>query len=193
MDWRSLFEVLLGLVNLVLLGSAIYWMRRAKRDSLTGLLNHGAIKEQIRQELSKMESYPISVLMIDIDEFKKYNDHHGHQRGDLALELVAAVLKRILRTVPGRREHDLVGRWGGEEFCVVLPNTDAKGALVVAERIRLGVTEASNKAGYAKITVSIGVATVPADAPMNMQSLVHEADLRLYRAKHEGRDQVVGH
>lgn len=191
--YRDLFEAALILTIIALLGSAIFWMRRAQRDSLTGLLNHGEIKRRLDRELKKRELYPISFLMIDIDDFKKYNDQHGHQRGDLALELVAAALARTIRLIPGRRSRDLLGRWGGEEFCVLLPNTDHAGALVVAERIRTEVGVDSVRAEMTKITVSIGVVTVPADAPMDSHLMVYEADMRLYRSKNEGRDRVIGH
>ncbi len=159
----------------------------ATTDSLTEVFTLRYILERIEEEFkrSKKRSSPLSVLMIDIDHFKKFNDLYGHLTGDQILREIAALLKQTIREI------DIPGRYGGEEFCVVLPDTESHGARYVAERIRLGVQDATVKAYDASIktTVSIGIATYPKDAH-NVKDLIDKADRALYRAKGQGRNVV---
>ena len=189
---RDVFDVLMVLVVAFLIARNLMWKRRAQRDGLTGLFNHLSIKKFVRETIRGNGTHPVSVLMIDVDHFKKFNDEHGHTRGDEALQFVAAILNRVLRVAPGRRLPDRAGRWGGEEFCVLLPDTGLETAAKVAERIRREVEVESIKAGFPPITVSIGVANSPEDVPQgDPDILVREADLRLYQAKTKGRNRVV--
>jgi diguanylate cyclase (GGDEF)-like protein len=158
-------------------------------DELTGLYNYRELQARLTQELDRAVRYesPLSILMIDADGFKGYNDEHGHIAGDRAL----AALGEILRT--SVREVDFVARYGGEEFTVILPETDAAGAFVVAEKIREAVDghEFPDEHGRpcCGLTVSVGVASYPAHA-VDKEALLREADSALYRAKAEGKDRV---
>ena len=131
--------------------------------------------------LAARERLALSVLMLDVDHFKKYNDAFGHLAGDEALRLVAALLK------DGVRLHDVVVRYGGEEFVVLLPATDATAAIEVAERLRSSIEQCSGLA--CPVTASFGVATADQDAMM-IQNLVEQADQALYLAKESGRNCV---
>jgi two-component system cell cycle response regulator len=127
------------------------------------------------------------MLMLDADDFKKFNDTYGHIAGDVALAEIGAVLRTAVREI------DVVCRYGGEEFSVVLPETDAEGAFVVAEKIRESVASHSFADGDGKrgvhVTVSIGLATYPSSAA-DREELLRQADDALYQAKHLGRDRV---
>lgn len=153
----------------------------SRRDSLTGLLNHGAIVSALSRQLSCAEP-EVSVLMIDVDRFKQVNDDHGHVKGDEVLCKVAAALARATR------ENDTLGRYGGEEFLAILPGASAEQARLVAQRMRRAVSESVALNGI-PVTVSIGVADsrLASSAP----DLVAVADAALYRAKELGRDRVV--
>lgn len=159
----------------------------ATTDSLTDVFTRRYILERIDEELrrSKKRSSPLSILMIDIDYFKKFNDLYGHLTGDQILREIGALLKQTVREI------DIPGRYGGEEFCVVLPDTESKGAQYVAERIRLAIQNTTIKAYDASIktTVSIGIATYPKDAH-NVKDLMEKADRALYKAKAQGRNVV---
>ena len=165
--------------------------RLAACDGLTGLANRRIFDETLEAEWRRAQraQYPVSLLMIDVDHFKRYNDAFGHQHGDECLRKVASALTDV--TV---RTCDLVARYGGEEFVVILPATDKKGALVVAERIRAAVEEIQMPhagEGDEVVTVSIGVATSNSviDSPI---TLVASADDALYCAKDAGRNRVQG-
>ena len=123
--------------------------------------------------------------MVDIDFFKTYNDKYGHLTGDQILREIAGIIKDNIREI------DIIGRYGGEEFCVVLPDTDNGGAGYVAERIRSAVEEATIKAydTTVKATVSLGIAVYPQDGK-EMTELIDKADWALYRAKKQGRNQI---
>jgi diguanylate cyclase (GGDEF)-like protein len=163
--------------------------RLAMRDGLTGLANRRCLDQTLRNELelARRSRHPLSVLLIDIDHFKRYNDTHGHPAGDECLKRVAMVLSGQVRT------YDLAARYGGEEFVVILPNQALQGAAAVAERIRRAVERsiaAAPMAGGERVTVSIGAACTGAglDAP---EGLIARADAALYRAKEAGRNRVV--
>jgi diguanylate cyclase (GGDEF)-like protein len=169
----------------------------AVRDGLTGLFNHRFLQEALDSELSRARrhGHPVSLLFIDVDHFKQYNDRHGHPAGDRLLRRVADVL------VGGRnsglpvqaRASDLVARYGGEEFVMVLPETGIEGALVKAERVRRKIAEfafdqADTQPGGI-VSVSIGVAAFP-EHGAEKQALIDTADRELYRAKGGGRNRV---
>jgi len=163
--------------------------RDARTDSLTGLANRRAMQERGRAELKRAtrSGEPVSVILCDLDHFKNVNDKYGHEAGDRALTSAAAVLRQALR------ESDTLGRWGGEEFMVILPGTDRRGAADVAERMRAAIAAARFTGVAEANTISLGVASseTPADPAMEWDLLIKEADQRLYRAKNEGRDRVV--
>lgn len=161
--------------------------RQANIDGLTGLLNHRAFLEAARKELGRSAvggSGP-ALLMLDLDHFKDVNDTRGHQAGDAALRELGRVLGRILRS------RDLAGRMGGEEFCVLLPETALPQAADVAERLRREYSAASEQAkGLARrVTLSVGV-TEWRDCDLGLEDLLLRADQALYRAKNSGRDRV---
>lgn len=170
-------------------------VERALRDALTGAYNRGHFMEQLPREFRRAsrEGTALSLLMIDVDHFKHYNDSAGHPAGDRALVELVRTFTRIVQ-----RPGDAVSRYGGEEFAVVLPNTDAAGALCVANSLRAAVRALGLPRGDAYgpiVTVSIGVATVrpQRDDGLAPEDLIDRADDALYRAKHGGRDRIVVH
>ncbi len=156
----------------------------ATRDPLTNCFNRRALFERLETEWSGAEryGYGFSCLMLDIDHFKSINDNHGHAVGDQVLERVAAILQSR------SRPRDVVGRYGGEEFCILLPHTSLEQAFKVGENIRLAI--AGEIFGGVTATISVGVSSLElgANAP---QMLIDEADKALYAAKHGGRNHVV--
>jgi len=160
----------------------------ARTDGLTGLNNHRTFHEQLDIELKRVRRFGghLALLLIDIDFFKKFNDTYGHQGGDVALKELAGVLKRNLRGI------DSAGRYGGEEFTVILPQTDLNGAIKTAERIKKEVSSHPIVINGAKahLTVSIGISIFPDDA-MDKEDLIKAADDALYMAKRTGRNKIV--
>ena len=161
----------------------------AVTDGLTGLYNHRHFHERLTLEVerSQRSGLPLSLLMLDVDHFKQFNDTFGHPAGDEVLRQLARVLADT------RRANDVVARYGGEEFAVILVDTAKFTAAKVAERVRERVyandfSEAAPKAG--KLGVSIGVATFPDDGS-DVEALVRAADTALYAAKRAGRNRVV--
>jgi diguanylate cyclase (GGDEF)-like protein len=172
------------------------WQERATQfqlmsitDPLTGLLNRRYLEERLTEELnrSKRYSYPMSFLMIDIDDFKSYNDRNGHQAGDDALKITAHSLKAALRSA------DIACRYGGEEFCVLLPQTSLSEAGVIAERMRQRVTETDYPYGKSQprgtVSISIGISTFGKHIDTS-QSVIAAADRALYNAKHLGKNRI---
>ena len=156
----------------------------AFRDSLTGLFNYRFFREFLPRELWRADQYnnPLSLIVIDVDDFKIYNDRHGHEEGNVALARIAELLEKALRKV------DIAVRYGGEEFVLILPSTPKTGAEQVAERVR-EVMENEPMRGGDRLTVSLGIATYPADAD-NGQELLRQADRAMYLAKANGKNQV---
>ena len=155
-------------------------------DGLTGVLNRRAFDSNFNREWKRAsrlgEQYSlISLLMIDIDHFKKYNDTFGHQQGDICLQKIANVLQNLLP-----RENDELFRYGGEEFIVLLPMADEVNAIKIAERLRYGV-----EALDISTTISIGVTTLAVKHWSNKEKFLQAADQALYIAKSTGRNQVV--
>ncbi|MFA5005156.1 MAG: diguanylate cyclase [Candidatus Omnitrophota bacterium] len=155
-----------------------YFVDLAVRDGLTGLFNRRYFNELINIETNRIKRTPaaLSLLMLDIDNFKNYNDTQGHLAGDDLLKNVAKVLKNSARAV------DIVCRYGGEEFVIMLPQTDKKGAQIIAERLRVQVGL------YLPVTVSIGIASFP-DDDQDVIGLVGKADDALYQAKKTGKNK----
>ena len=161
----------------------------AATDALTGLANRRTLDQRLRQEWDRAQrsTEPLTLLMIDVDHFKAFNDRHGHHGGDAALRTVAQVIEDNIR-----RPADLAARYGGEEFAVVLPHTDAKGAWLIAEHIRSSVEHLPRVAGAERpITVSIGMSTWDKRSRMSLEALLLSADQALYEAKHSGRNRIV--
>jgi two-component system cell cycle response regulator len=164
----------------------------AHTDPLTQTYNRRALMDRLTEEMERARRYGLhlSVLMVDLDHFKAINDSYGHVVGDEVLRGVSATLQREARTV------DIVARFGGEEFVVVLPETGAEGALALAERIRARIAGTppvpGGEYGWLRVTVSIGVATVPESRASTPEELIGVADEALYRAKAEGRNRVCG-
>ncbi len=161
-------------------------------DSLTNIPNRRSFDKELEREWrnSRRNGHPLSVLMIDIDHFKQYNDNYGHGTGDECLKRVTEALNKKLR-----RPLDFFARYGGEEFVVLLPDTHAPGSLQMAEQLRAAVAEANIPHEYSDtapmVTISIGVATHSQETPKtSMEELLRAADHALYRAKQKGRNQV---
>ena len=161
--------------------------RLATTDGLTGLVNRRTFNAQLVARLREAHRYrrQLSLLLLDVDHFKKVNDSYGHPAGDAVLRGVAAVASRQAR------ETDLVARYGGEEMALVLPETDAAGARAIAERLRAAVAAAEHvtEQGTLRVTASIGIATWPGGGP-SPEDLLESADRALYRAKQGGRNRV---
>ena len=163
----------------------------AAKDALTGLANRRTFDDTLMAEVRRASraGSPLSLLMLDVDCFKSFNDTYGHQRGDTCLKAVAEAIQGAVR-----RAGDTVARYGGEEFSVILPDTDQSGAAITAERIRravvdLGLAHGGSTAA-AVVTVSLGAATAVLDS-LDAGELVKTADAALYRAKRAGRNRII--
>jgi diguanylate cyclase (GGDEF)-like protein len=195
--------VFVGFIALGLLGSMGFILmvkERADRalramamsDSLTGIFNRRAFMERAEQEYATAlrNKTPLSLLMLDIDHFKNINDENGHSTGDDVLVDIVSVLAQRLR------KQDTLGRYGGEEFCIMLPCTDAAGAMTLAETLRAAVekTPLAAQRGEIFVTISIGVIACNAGCAacnVPLQGLFENADAALYQAKRDGRNRVV--
>ena len=158
------------------------------KDGLTGVFNRRFMEAKLEEECKRSMRYGchFSVIMFDIDYFKKVNDEYGHQCGDLILKLISSRIAGIIRDV------DYLARYGGEEFCCLLPETDINAALQVAERFRVSVMELESdfEGATVKVTISLGVAALN-EKVCSPELLLKKADEALYRAKREGRNRVV--
>jgi diguanylate cyclase (GGDEF)-like protein len=158
--------------------------RLANNDPLTGLQNRRRTTERLEIEIARARRYgvPLAIALCDVDHFKQVNDRFGHNVGDHVLVQVGRVLQTTLREV------DLVGRWGGEEFLVVLPDTDHAGARVVGERLRAGIEGLpAFSGGPERVTASVGLASF--DATDSTAGFIDRADQALYKAKKAGRNR----
>ena len=159
----------------------------ATTDGLTGCLNKRAFQAELDQKLMAAQRFgrKLSLIITDLDHFKAVNDTYGHAAGDRVLQELGRVLKEM------KRETDLVARFGGEEFCVLCEETDARGALLLAERVRekLASTELQTELGVLRVTASLGVATFP-DHARSAEDLFSQGDKALYLAKKQGRNRV---
>jgi diguanylate cyclase (GGDEF)-like protein len=159
-------------------------------DSLTGLLNRRYFQERLAEEVDRATRHgkPLSLMMIDVDHFKAFNDTHGHPAGDKILVMIARCLREGVRTI------DVVSRFGGEEFAVILPETRKEEALEIGERLRLEVESVyfpgEETMPGSRLTVSLGVATFTEDA-RDLKGLIQKSDRALYQAKAQGRNRIV--
>jgi diguanylate cyclase (GGDEF)-like protein len=190
----SLLEIIGPQVALAL--EKAEWQERATAfqlmsitDPLTGLPNRRYLEERLTEEVNRSKRYehPMCFLMIDIDDFKAYNDNNGHQAGDLALQITAHCLKGALRSA------DVASRYGGEEFCILLPQTPASEAAVIADRIRQRVASTHFPHGKTQpqghVTISVGVSSFSAIVN-SAETVIAAADRALYRAKSLGKDRI---
>ncbi len=163
--------------------------RLSVTDRLTELYNHGYFHQRLEEEVGRATRFrhPLSLIMLDLDDFKEFNDTYGHPRGDTVLRVVSDIIRENLREI------DVAARYGGEEFVVVLPETDIEGAVAVAERIRKSVEASAFAVADAgdsvSKSVSVGIATFPKHAESSTR-LVDAADKAMYDAKRSGKNQV---
>jgi diguanylate cyclase (GGDEF)-like protein len=164
--------------------------RLARTDNLTGLANRGAFIDVAKAELERVKRYDsdATVLLMDIDHFKKVNDIHGHGAGDQALMSLAEILKTAARSI------DMPARYGGEEFVFLLANTNVSGAMIIAERLRKAVAQIVTPSPFGGFgfTVSIGVASFDQE-DKDWSDAIRKADEAMYRAKKLGRNRVVAY
>jgi diguanylate cyclase (GGDEF)-like protein len=190
-DDMRMFIMLANQAGLAIENSRLYeqMVIKSHTDSLTNLWNHGYFQFLLQEEIDKSKAIhmPVSLVMLDIDYFKNYNDTLGHQMGDRVLEEIAKVLKDYSRKI------DKVCRYGGEEFAIILPQTNKKEAYFIAERLRESVEKHTfvqeEVQPRKRITVSIGIATFPEDAEAKSE-LIAFADKLMYKAKAEGRNKT---
>jgi diguanylate cyclase (GGDEF)-like protein len=158
---------------------------RAATDALTGLPNNRAVQETLRRKAAQAgrTATPLAALLFDLDHFKQVNDVHGHAKGDQVLAAVGDAASSAIRA------SDFVGRYGGEEFLALLPDTDREGAMRVAEKLRAAIAQLNVPGVTRKVTASFGVGVLPFDA-VEPEQLLRVADRALYQAKGNGRDRV---
>jgi len=161
--------------------------RKASHDHVTGIFNRGVVLEMLRRERARAarQHSPVAVAVLDLDRFKRVNDVFGHQAGDIVLHEAARRISASLRRI------DIVGRYGGEEFLLVMPGCGSDAAVMIAERVRFAIAATPMLASDRTIpvTASIGVATM-AETSQNDQQLIAEADSAMYEAKRRGRNRV---
>ncbi|MBI4758516.1 MAG: GGDEF domain-containing protein, partial [Chloroflexi bacterium] len=190
-DSQWIFSTVASQVAMVIENTRLHERIReqAIRDGVTQVYNHDYLHEQLVRELERSKRYhrPVSFIMLDLDQFKEFNDHYGHLAGDEVLKMVAKLISARVRSV------DIVGRYGGDEFAIILPQANASEAQAVAERVRDAVenTPFASPQGDlpATLTVSQGVATFP-DSAQSPVALIDQADRALYAAKTAGRNQI---
>jgi diguanylate cyclase (GGDEF)-like protein len=180
-------DIIAGFASVAIENARLYEI--ATLDRKTGLYNHGFFQNRLVEEIERAERYKtdLSLMILDLDHFKRINDSHGHMMGDDVLMRVAHTIKDKIRTF------DIPARFGGEEFTVILPETDDRSSLVVAERLRTSIEELKFKApkkGFT-VTTSIGVATYGHSADITEDMFIDQADRALYHAKENGRNLVV--
>jgi diguanylate cyclase (GGDEF)-like protein len=187
----KIFSMLADQAGLAIENSRLYEMvvHKSHTDSITNLWNHGFFQEKLSEEIQIAEQfhYPLSLAMLDIDDFKKLNDMYGHQHGDVILREVAQILRDSSRDV------DYVCRYGGEEFTLILKQTRKEQSIEIAERIRKKIDSHPFPSGTddhkLKVTVSIGLATYPDDASTKKE-LIDNADRAMYIAKFSGKNKT---
>jgi len=163
----------------------------AVKDGLTGLFNQTYIQARLQEEVSRAERYlhPLSLIMIDLDDFKSFNDKYGHVSGDRALRAISELLQEIIRA------SDVLGRYGGEEFLIILPQTACLDAAAAAERVRRRVSEHPFKITgrgdeISRFTISLGVYSC-SEGVHSVDDIINMTDAALYRAKRQGKNKVV--
>jgi two-component system, cell cycle response regulator len=194
-SWNSQLSRLIIMVASCFLSIAVVTrtqelLRRSIRDPLTGLVNRTHFSERIAIEVSRAQRrrQPLTIAMVDVDHFKSFNDRHGHAAGDMALKTIADMLRGSLRKA------DIIGRYGGEEFVIAMPDTNAATAVQKLERLRQVIADTPmsiTKGGHkVSVTISAGLAGFPDDG-VEEEELLNAADGRLFRAKANGRNRVV--
>lgn len=183
-------QIVTNHVSMVVRNARLYERMRelATQDDLTGLANRRHLLQRMEHEFRRHKRFgtPMAVLMVDVDHFKRFNDKHGHTVGDVVLQRVARALEHSVRDV------DVVGRYGGEEFAIVLPNTTATSAVLVADKVREAVAEhCSGDEVIGPVTISVGVGSA-SEAVDSVTGVIDVADQALYRAKSSGRNRVSG-
>ena len=174
-----------------LIGAVEELKELATKDALTGIANRRFFDEYLEKEWKRAQrdQYPFSIVMIDLDFFKAYNDTYGHQKGDTCLKEVATTIDEAMK-----RPADMAARYGGEEFALILPETSSEGAVSLAERLRKSIydlnLEHKNSSCEPRVTVSMGVATMKVDKESDFANLILKADKALYAAKDSGRNRV---
>ncbi len=164
----------------------------ARLDGLTQIANRRSFDEYLDQQWQQMarDQLPLSIVLCDVDYFKQFNDTHGHSAGDVCLQRIAQIISSALK-----RPSDMVARYGGEEFVVILPHTDIKGAIVVAELIQAEIQQLQILHGHSSVsqyvTVSIGIASTQPIFSGSPKDLLDEADKLLYIAKQQGRNRIM--
>jgi diguanylate cyclase (GGDEF)-like protein len=181
--WVNAF-ICMGIATLLIQRIGLLQQRSALTDALTGLLNRHALYPIMNQELDRSARYarPFSIILFDIDEFKAVNDNFGHMEGDKVLKDLSTLVSGLLRKT------DFAGRWGGEEFLLILPETDTADAVILAERIRMKVEDTFFTQVY-NVTASFSV--VAYRTGLGLEALIECADKALYQAKNNGRNQVI--
>jgi two-component system, cell cycle response regulator len=194
-NWSVQISRLVLMLTATVLGTTVLLrvqrlLRLSTCDRMTGLFNRGYFDERVVEEVSRASRYnrPLTLVMIDIDHFKTFNDSHGHSAGDEALRILASIMRSSFR------QSDITARYGGEEFVVILPETDATVATEKVEKLRQLIESTpipvSGHGVVEKLTISAGVACFPEDGPSAPQ-ILHAADHRLFAAKRQGRNRVV--
>lgn len=188
---RSMLMAIAALMSGVFVFRARDLRRLSAIDRMTGLFNRGHFDERMHAELNRAQRRrsPLSLVMLDVDRFKQFNDRYGHTAGDIGLKALADAVRHMTR------RSDVVARYGGEEFVFLLPDTGSEAALEKLEQIRAAVELLAiplpRAMGHGSLTVSAGIATYPVDGH-TADELLDEADARLFRAKAAGRNRVVG-
>lgn len=181
---RKLHEHQLEEHQLELDAANVKLVELASTDGLTGIKNHASFHQRLDEafDIAKRHGSPLSVIMLDIDRFKQYNDQRGHSAGDQLLKTVALLLLKKARS------YDLIARYGGDEFAVILPRTDSYGASIMGDRFRRAIERTfwPTKA----VTVSCGIATITGTTP-SADALIQQADSALYEAKRQGCNRIV--
>ncbi|MEY3305256.1 MAG: diguanylate cyclase [Pseudanabaena sp.] len=179
-------------IEALLYDRALSLAREVTIDGLTQIANRRAFDQRLEIEWQRLarEHLPLSVLLCDVDFFKRYNDRYGHPAGDDCLRTVAKAIEACIR-----RPADLAARYGGEEFAVILPNTLKEGATFIAEEIchAIGELRIPHEASFVKdrVSVSIGISTAMPERSVHPRSIIESADKGLYLAKNQGRDRAV--
>ena len=194
-NWSVQISRLVLMLVATVLGTAVVFrvqrlLRLSTCDRMTGLFNRGYFDERVLEEVSRASRYnrPLTLVMIDIDHFKTFNDSHGHSAGDEALRILASIMRSSFR------QSDITARYGGEEFVVILPETDAAVATEKVEKLRQLIENTpipvSGHGVVEKLTISAGLACFPEDGPSATQ-ILDAADRRLFAAKRQGRNRIV--
>jgi diguanylate cyclase (GGDEF)-like protein len=156
---------------------------------MTKLFSHHFFQKTLEEEMARAHRYgtTFSLIMFDIDHFKKFNDTYGHLQGDIIIKEIARMLRHSVRSI------DLTARYGGEEFAVILPEVDIRGASVVAERVRSTIEsyQFPGEEGSVRVTVSVGVAEFKPERMREASQIIGEADKALYQSKEMGRNRVT--